>query len=48
MIEMNSSIYKFFLEKASVHDVKRFCKENGYYLVIEGNEFTLKKEKTNE
>lgn len=42
---MTDNVFKFFLEKATAEDVKRFCEINGYCLVIFNNhEMTLKKE----
>lgn len=42
---MTNSVFQFFLEKATVEDVKAFCELNGYSLVIfNEHEFTLIKE----
>lgn len=45
MIEMNTNMQQVFLEKATVSDIARFCKENGYCLEIISNQlFILTKE----
>ena len=45
MVEFNSNMYRFFFEKASVFDVERFCRENGYGVEIISEQcFTLVKE----
>ena len=42
---MEDNIWKFFLEKAPVEDIKKFCETTGYCLVIfNEHEFILKKE----
>ena len=42
---MTENVFKFFLEKATAEDVKRFCELNGYCLVIfSSNDFRLEKE----
>ena len=45
MIEMNNNMKQVFLERATVFDIARFCRENGYCLEIISNQlFTLTKE----
>lgn len=40
-----SNVYKFFLEKATVEDIQKFCEVTNYRLVIFDHEhMTLKKE----
>lgn len=42
---MVENIWKFFLEKATIEDIKRFCEENGYCLVIfDSQNYRLEKE----
>lgn len=42
---MTNNIWKFFLEKAPIGDIKRFCEENSYRLVIyNDHEYCLVKE----
>lgn len=42
---MTNNVFKFFLEKATISDIKDFCELNGYCLVIfNEHEFTLERE----
>lgn len=42
---MTSNIYKFILENTPIVDIKRFCEENSYCLVIVDNKtYRLEKE----
>lgn len=42
---MTNNIWKFFLENAPIGDIKRFCEENGYCLVIlDSTTYRLEKE----
>lgn len=44
-----TDIYKFFLKKATVEDIAKFCEVTGYCLVIFNNtHMTLRKEKNYE
>lgn len=42
---MNDNMYKFFLENASIFDLKKYCETTGYRLVIfNEREYILQKE----
>lgn len=42
---MTNNVFKFFIEKATAEDVKKFCELNGYRLVIfNEHEFALERD----
>ena len=42
---MSDNVFKFFLERATVEEIERFCSSTGYCLIIFDNQhMTLKKE----
>ena len=47
MVEMNTNMHQVFFKRATVFDIARFCRENGYCLEIISNQlFTLTKERS--